>query len=225
VIDRHALATAHVGYSIAQGRRLAGRRLPRDEARSASLMALAVAASRCDEARAGAFPAYLCVHIRKEVNDAIRARALIRVPEDFFKAKSAWLDGGPRQRATRHADALRARARLALGVGSLSEAGPGGRVPLWATVADPGGADPDAIDPDDLAGLPARLGRLTAREREVIESRYGLGGRAAATLREVAESRATSYQNIQQIEGRALAKLRRMYGTDAGEGHARRTAG
>jgi RNA polymerase primary sigma factor len=59
--------------------------------------------------------------------------------------------------------------------------------------------------------LSAALATLDARERRVIEMRFGLA-RAEATLSEVAEALGVSRERIRQIEQAALAKLRRLPG-------------
>jgi RNA polymerase primary sigma factor len=55
--------------------------------------------------------------------------------------------------------------------------------------------------------LRSLLGALTRREREVIERRFGLGGRTEETLREVASRMGVSRERVRQIEARALNKL------------------
>jgi RNA polymerase primary sigma factor len=62
---------------------------------------------------------------------------------------------------------------------------------------------------------------LSPREREVLEARYGLGGRQPETLREVGERLGVSLQRVAQIEAAALAKLRRALGVEEGDGTGR----
>jgi RNA polymerase sigma factor (sigma-70 family) len=57
---------------------------------------------------------------------------------------------------------------------------------------------------------------LTARERHVLDARYGLGGRDPRTLREVGEELGLTPQRVTQIEDRALQKLRDALGLDEG---------
>ena len=54
--------------------------------------------------------------------------------------------------------------------------------------------------------LAALLGALSAREREVLSRRYGLG-RAEQSLAEVGRDLGVSRERARQIEARALAKL------------------
>jgi RNA polymerase primary sigma factor len=55
--------------------------------------------------------------------------------------------------------------------------------------------------------VPRLLGRLTRRERGVIEARYGLGG-PERTLRELGQSLGVSAERVRQIEQTALEKMR-----------------
>ena len=52
------------------------------------------------------------------------------------------------------------------------------------------------------------LSTLTARERKVIELRYGLGGDYPRTLEEVGQKFGVTRERIRQIEAKTLAKLR-----------------
>ena len=54
----------------------------------------------------------------------------------------------------------------------------------------------------------ALLGRLSARERKVIERRFGLDGQPAETLATIGETMSLTRERIRQIEGMALEKLR-----------------
>jgi RNA polymerase sigma factor (sigma-70 family) len=52
------------------------------------------------------------------------------------------------------------------------------------------------------------LGRLSEREREVIESRFGFGDRRSEGLVEIGERLGISAERVRQLEERALAKMR-----------------
>jgi len=56
---------------------------------------------------------------------------------------------------------------------------------------------------------------LTARERRILEARYGLGGEDPRTLREVGEELGLTPQRVAQLEQHALDKLRAALGIDA----------
>jgi len=53
---------------------------------------------------------------------------------------------------------------------------------------------------------------LTARESEIIKMRYGIGGVAAKTQREVAQSQGISRSYVSRIEKKALEKLKNALG-------------
>ena len=53
---------------------------------------------------------------------------------------------------------------------------------------------------------------LDTRERQIIIMRYGLGGGAALTQREVAKKLGISRSYVSRIEKRAIEKLRKPYG-------------
>jgi RNA polymerase primary sigma factor len=52
------------------------------------------------------------------------------------------------------------------------------------------------------------LGMLPAREREVLELRYGLNGREPLTLEEVGNAFGVTRERIRQIENNTLKKLK-----------------
>ncbi len=61
----------------------------------------------------------------------------------------------------------------------------------------------------DLADQVERaLDGLTARERDVLRLRFGIGGEPGLTLEEVGERFALTRERIRQIEVQALRKLR-----------------
>lgn len=75
--------------------------------------------------------------------------------------------------------------------------------------------DPESTDP--LEGLGAErlapamrdlVARLDARERRIIQLRFGLDGGEAQTLQEIGESLGLSRERVRQIETRALEKMR-----------------
>ncbi len=77
-------------------------------------------------------------------------------------------------------------------------------------------ADENAVDPEQgtLAGAGAEelrrmLTLLEARERRVIEMRYGLTGQPAMSLQDMSARMGISREGVRQIEVRALARLRR----------------
>jgi RNA polymerase primary sigma factor len=59
-------------------------------------------------------------------------------------------------------------------------------------------------------GVQHALARLSARERQVLELRYGLGGGHPRTLEEVGRTFSVTRERIRQIENQSLTKLRRV---------------
>jgi RNA polymerase primary sigma factor len=61
---------------------------------------------------------------------------------------------------------------------------------------------------EHAAKLPALLGRLSDRERRVVELRHGLGGDAPRTLTEIGGQLSLSRERVRQIEKEAVRRLR-----------------
>ena len=65
------------------------------------------------------------------------------------------------------------------------------------------------VDFDDLMSeIRQALRELPARERIIVECRFGLDGRRALSLREVGELLGVSYERVRQLEVVALKRLR-----------------
>ena len=73
-----------------------------------------------------------------------------------------------------------------------------------------GGTDPlQILSNDDAADLvAAAVGKLTDRERTVVNARFGLEGESPKTLAEIKEIVGVNPERIRQIEQKALRKLR-----------------
>ena len=76
------------------------------------------------------------------------------------------------------------------------------------------GTDEDMIlrpmeDDVDLCLLRQAVSRLPDREREIVEMRFGLGGRKELTQKEVAEKMNISQSYISRLEKRIMQKLRK----------------
>jgi len=63
------------------------------------------------------------------------------------------------------------------------------------------------LSPEERAALSDAVGKLSSRERRVLQLRYGLWGENPHTLGEVADVLRVSPHRIQRIEQQALKKL------------------
>ncbi len=83
---------------------------------------------------------------------------------------------------------------------------------LGELIADPISAEAYEEVLDSITGTQVRglLGRLTEREREIVDARFGFGEKEPQRLVEIGERLGVSAERVRQIEERALAKLRRM---------------
>jgi RNA polymerase primary sigma factor len=92
---------------------------------------------------------------------------------------------------------------------SFSSDGDGGRLRDLIASHDehPDGYDP-AIEGRTLQqGIDAAMSKLTEREREVLELRFGIGADSESTLADVANRMGVSVERIRQIQMRAMSKL------------------
>ena len=82
---------------------------------------------------------------------------------------------------------------------------------LGDLVADTGGSAPDAglVEEDTLRQVRAALESLNARERRVVELRYGLTNSREYSLDEVAHRLGCTREAARQLERRAMNRLRR----------------
>lgn len=192
---RHALIFDHLDEAVAHGRRVARRRLDRDEAAGVARLALVEAAADFDPALGHAFGAYLQTRVRRATWAAIRANAPVHVDKHLYNPRER------RSEATR--SAARRGVRRALSLGE-----PAGAATVGETIParDPG---PDlGPDPDEIATLTAKLAALDAVERAVVAAHYGLGGAAPRSLRRIAAGHGYDEKWARRRHSRALARLR-----------------
>jgi RNA polymerase nonessential primary-like sigma factor len=71
-----------------------------------------------------------------------------------------------------------------------------------ATVSGPADDGPSPVD--------ALIARLPPRQRQVLERRYGLNDRGVQTLAEIAAEFGLTRERVRQIQGEALARLRKL---------------
>ena len=81
---------------------------------------------------------------------------------------------------------------------------------LEDALADEDAADPvEAIEYGELGlQLGRKLAVLPARERGIIDARFGLSGADPLTLQEIGDRMGLSRERVRQLESRALARLR-----------------
>ena len=90
--------------------------------------------------------------------------------------------------------------------------GTGGEIGvLGDVIEDPLSADVYERVLDSVAGEQIRrlLGRLSDRERTIVDARFGFGDQRPQRLDEIGERLGVSAERVRQLEERALAKLRR----------------
>jgi RNA polymerase sigma factor (sigma-70 family) len=174
------------------------------------------------------FSTYASWWVRQALTRAVQKQArLVRLPvqveEQLWRWRragvqlSARLGRAPSEREL--VDEARVEGRSAQELGLLglepisldAPFGDGDERSFADRLADPGAADPsDSTELAHFAGVIERaIGRLDARERAVIERRFGLGAHQAQTLRAIGADLGVSRQRVAAIETRALAKLRR----------------
>ena len=203
------------------------------------ILALLRAAERFDWRRGTPFGAYAAWWVRHALSRAVREHVgAVRLPE----AKRRQLRSLAEARAERpwaSWEELAERAELSVDDAAVLAPLLGNPLPLEGP-ASPGSdrtleevlADREAEEALEEVLVEAEVERLiraaervlSPREREVLEARYGLGGRRPQTLREVGERLGVSLQRIAQIEAAALAKLRRALGVEDGDGAGRERA-
>jgi RNA polymerase nonessential primary-like sigma factor len=83
---------------------------------------------------------------------------------------------------------------------------------LLETIADSNAPDPvDALQQEDVhSNLEECLAQLSAKQREVVERRFGLHGHQVSTLEEVGREIGVTRERVRQIQMDALRKLKRI---------------
>lgn len=83
---------------------------------------------------------------------------------------------------------------------------------LLEAAAETGSSDPTALlqDEEMQRCIEAWLAQLNDKQRQVVESRFGINGQEAATLEEVGESIGVTRERVRQIQVEALKRLRKI---------------
>lgn len=209
-----ALVHSHLRFVIKLAREYRGFGVPFEDLLNEGNLGLIEAARRFDAGRGVRFTTYASWWIRKFLLKAVREQTrVVRIPDHRLRLASA-----AREECARRAQRLGRRtapdeiAATPIEV-SLSEERGGGdaRSPLAERIADRSQADPEAlvVRSDLTRRLESAVQRLSHRTWRVLRDRFGLGGAAPLTLKEVGEREGISRERARQIESEALARLRR----------------
>ena len=158
----------------------------------------------------------LPVHVARELQQVLRARRTLEADPDFLAHRPegvrvedvAALLG----REVQEVADLLALAETPRSLDAGSERGGDDSFSLADTVA----SDDDAVDPTGVTQaheverlLDNWIDTLSAREREVLEGRYGLHDREPETLEILSVRLGLTRERVRQIQNEALAKMRR----------------
>jgi RNA polymerase sigma factor (sigma-70 family) len=213
---KQELVTAHLPLVVGMAKRYRWAPISFLELIQEGTLGLLRAAERFDRRRGTPFGAYASWWVRHAMSRAVReTTGSVRLPQ------------GKRDDLRRLAEAREAdpeATTYALGEASgLGEAGAESLGPLLGTVRPVDAreledllADRDAEEELEEVLVSFEVSRLleaadrllNQRQRNVLEARYGLGGREPRTLREIAEELGVSVQRVSQIERSALDRLR-----------------
>ena len=183
------LLRQHIAFVIRVAMEFRGRGVPFEDLINEGCVGLLKAIRRFDPVNGARFMTYASFWIRKAILDALSDQTrTVRVPRY--------------QREQKHP--IPKELRLDEPVASEN-----GRT-FGEGLADPRTphAGASMIERETLARLRDEVRRLSARERAVLASRFGLLGEPAMTLLEVGERLSLSRERVRQIECAALARLR-----------------
>lgn len=213
---KQELVTAHLPLVVGMGKRYRWAPISFLELIQEGTLGLLRAAERFDWRRGTPFGAYASWWVRHAMSRAVReASGSVRLPQS------------KRDELRRLAEAREAdpeASTFALGAASgLGEERAESLRPLLGSVRPVDAreledllADRDAEEELEEVLVSVEVSRLlkatdrllSERQRNVLEARYGLGGREPRTLREIAEELGVSVQRVSQIERSALDRLR-----------------
>ena len=156
----------------------------------------------------------LPVHVVREVQQVLRARRLLENDAVLMAERPQGLRlddiAGFLGRDLAEVEQLLTLAETPRSLDATRDAS-GDEPTLADSLQDEQAADPaGAIQAHELEHLLDRwIGALSAREREVLEGRYGLHDREPETLDVLSQRLGLTRERVRQIQNEALAKLRR----------------
>ena len=185
------------------------------------------AAEKFDWRRGFKFSTYATWWIRQAITRSIAEQSrTIRLPVHTHEklAKSARIRRDLQLKLGREPTDREIADELGITEGQMIELNQAARTPisLETPIGDEGDSafgdlipDEDAEEPLEAAAdtmlvehLNSALGKLDAREQEVLRLRYGIDGEAPRTLEQIGERFQLTRERIRQIEWKALRKLR-----------------
>jgi RNA polymerase primary sigma factor len=183
------------------------------------------AVDKFDHRRGNRFSTYAVHWIRQYVWRAVAEKSrLVRLPAGansrLMRLQRLELELGAEMGRTPTREALAESAGMAIAeveqlmhaaapVVSLDEPARDGGDPLRDVLRDEGADDPVENLGVDARAVPAMLGRLSPRQREVIVRRFGLAGHDAATPEAIARTLGVTRSRVQQLEREALDRMHR----------------
>lgn len=225
---RDRLIVSNLRLVVSAARRYSGRGLPLLELVAEGNLGLIRAVEKFDPERGFRFSTYAMWWIRQAIEFALMRTRAVRVPVHVLRELATLLrasrelagDGRPAtlDQLARHlgkpVDEIARLYRLNERVESLDATRSEEDDRLLGEMIAAESQDPamsvDEAPPEHR--LEEWLSTLNARQREVIERRFGLNDHGAQSLAEVAEVLGVSRERVRQIEVEALQRLRKFSG-------------
>lgn len=181
----HALFEAHFALVVRDARAFLGRGIPLEDLVAEGCLGVLEALSRFDAARGCRFMTYASWWVRRRLGDAVLHNRVVTVPRRRLRQPN------PPPREVSLSEPIAAGSHLRVEDLLVKESE----------------ADLATAGAERAAAIRSALAGLTARQRQVLERRYGLGGEAQ-TLQAVAADLGITKERVRQVEQRALERLR-----------------